>query len=147
MTYALTSFINRALRWCSDSYFTHVTSVIDIIITFTEPLWCYIWHCSLPPLFNPPPPTAPLGSLQARQESVYTASYLAHPPPSSPFLPPPLLAVGRSGLPLLSLLPCSGPSVCQQSAQSAERSATLNIPPVTQRISAPSLDFRADRSG
>lgn len=82
MTYALTSCINRALRWCSDSYFTHVTSVIDIIITFTEPLWCYIWHCSLPPsLIHLPPP---LGSLQARQESVYTASYLAHPPPSSP---------------------------------------------------------------
>ncbi|KAK2909955.1 hypothetical protein Q8A73_007670 [Channa argus] len=60
------------------------------------------------------PPIAPLSSLQATQESVYTASYLPAPPPSKG---------GRDSL-FMVLLPCSGPSVRQQSAQSAERSAT-----------------------
>lgn len=87
MTYALTSFINRALRWCSDSYFTHVTSVIDIIITFTEPLWCYIWHCSLPPsLIHLPPPLllAPCRPDRSQFTQPHTLPTLPPPLPSSP---------------------------------------------------------------
>lgn len=89
MTYALTSFINRALRWCSDSYFTHVTSVIDIIITFTEPLWCYIWHCSLPPsLIHLPPPLllAPCRPDRSQFTQPHTLPTLPPPLPSSPLL-------------------------------------------------------------